>query len=666
MTIKHHVGVPIESNSYEDKGEGVISFPDGLVITDNSTQRNGTSYDIDSLDLSEYSNKLTANHSDKIDNIIGKVTGLVKNKSNVTISGIKFAIKESAYARLAYNLMKGGYLTDLSTETYGPAADDSGLFKNSRLIGLSAVVTGNNKNASTQFNEIVTNSISASKEDGLDVTEVEGLVQNSAATETVEEPKESEVVAEDNAETEVGAAVGTVTEDAEPEEPADTTEEEEELTKEEKDNHMSKTDVTDVAATDVENKVEATVDNSLVKAIETLQAKIESLEENAFDKSAKEPEFQAAEKRNLAKNNYSNLSWQERHALQIDNAWDMLVRHDGDASKKLREINEFNLGELKNEGVVQNSMTIADFGNFVISREMLTEIEGQRNDYTPLIAATSWKETLSTQMAWLTRNGDVNMQEVEFCDDDANGNLKPISEYSANIDTANLHELAAVTPVCNAATRFLAVDLLGDVAAGYRNDYDRKRAQLVVARLQQAVNATNNKVVYDTSSGGAANPLLSILNSYKKIANTTPNGTFIMNNSSYAEILGAALKAGVNGPLSSIFTTGSVPQMFGRPFIVVSDDLMPALNTASPVSITVEGSTVSVTTGLFYADLSKFTGRTSGGLQYDLSTDAAYEVSSVVKSAFQRNELILRGSFFRGGAIVDPTKVAAVTAPGVS
>ena len=139
-----------------------------------------------------------------------------------------------------------------------------------------------------------------------------------------------------------------------------------------------------------------------------------------------------------------------------------------------------------------------------------------------------------------------------------------------------------------------------------------------------------------------------------------------MNNSSYATILAYALRAGVQGPLSSIFTTGEQPLMFGRPYIVVSDDLMPSLDSASTVQIAVEGQTVTVNHAVFYADLSKFTGRTSGGLQYDLSTEAAYEDNGTVKSAYQRNELVLRGSFFRGGAITDPTRVAGVTSPGVS
>ena len=51
---------------------------------------------------------------------------------------------------------------------------------------------------------------------------------------------------------------------------------------------------------------------------------------------------------------------------------------------------------------------------------------------------------------------------------------------------------------------------------------------------------------------------------------------------------------------------------------------------------------------------------------YDLSTEAAYEDNGTVKSAYQRNELVLRGSFFRGGAIKDTDQVACILSPGVS
>ena len=87
---------------------------------------------------------------------------------------------------------------------------------------------------------------------------------------------------------------------------------------------------------------------------------------------------------------------------------------------------------------------------------------------------------------------------------------------------------------------------------------------------------------------------------------------------------------------------------------------MPTIGSDDVISFTVDGEEIDITHAVFYADLSEFVGYTSGGLQYDLATEASYEVNGVVKSAYQRNELVLRGSFFRGGAIKDTTRVAGI------
>lgn len=693
---KNHVGLQIEKNSFVDEGDGVVSFPKGLVITDNSEQRNGTRYDIKSMDLSEYNGHLTADHVDMLNYIIGKVSGVTKKANKIVIDQIKFAVKESALGRLSYDLLRGGFLTDFSIETYGSAPDEEGVYKESKLIGLSAVVVGNNRSA--QVNELVHNSIEKSKEDGLDTEDLEEKLLTDFKINKYHKTDDDDLDEDDTSKDDVMKNTNKEKEDmkfltiknsrdfpvvltyknasgedTETTVPAngsvDVSEDQKDVVeKQVTDAVAPKTDA-EVAAekkAEEDKEKEANSFADIAKMVNAMNDRFTKFEQTAFDKKVEEPKFKKDSNGiKDTKNEYASMDWQDRHAKQINAAWDLLKRHDGEAAVVLNKINEVNLAKLKSEGVVKNSMTIGDFGNFIISREMLTEIEGYRNDYTSLLNATSWKETLATQMAWITRQGDISMDEVEFCDDGDDGNLKPISEYGATVDTANLHELAAVTPVCNAATRFLAVDLLGDVAAGYRNDYDRKRAQLVVARLEQALEShTSNSVIYDTNP--AVDALVSLLSAWSKIAQSTPNGTFILNTQSYASILGYALRAGVSGPLSQIFTTGDQPRMFGRPYIIVSNDLMPSLDTASTVTLQVEGQAVVVNHAVFYADLTKFTGRTSGGLQYDLSTEAAYEDGGQVKSAYQRNELVLRGSFFRGGAITDPTRVSGILAPGVS
>jgi hypothetical protein len=141
---------------------------------------------------------------------------------------------------------------------------------------------------------------------------------------------------------------------------------------------------------------------------------------------------------------------------------------------------------------------------------------------------------------------------------------------------------------------------------------------------------------------------------------------FIFNQATYAQLLSRAIGAGISGPLSGLFTTGNQPTILGNPFIIVPNELLPTLNTAETKSFTVEGVSVTINQAIFYVDLNTFSGRTSGGLSYDLSTEAAYEVSGETRSAFQRNELVLRGSFFRGGVIRDEDKVVGMGSAGVS
>lgn len=753
--IKNHVGLSIEKNSFKDQGDGVVIFENGLSITDNTLQRNGTTYHVDTLSLNEFKGQVTADHVDKLDHIIAKVEGVERKGDKVVVNKLRYAIKQNALAKIAYDLLTAGFSTDFSIETYGPQPGNDGIYYNHSLIGLSQVVVGNNKNANTrQFNALVKNSLEEAKEEGLDVSELEELidaevennekaedekneiVENKSKKQTevdneseedleedAEEAEESEEEKVEESEEEVEKPVdpdfedevdadeleeADEVEDSQDVEESEDEDDEDEEAKKKKDNKNKETNgmtfvtiknsrdfpvsVTykNAAGEEVEAElesgksvdvsedqkaaVEATitaaqapqpdVEAEIEKAVNAVTAKFEQKFADlkaAFDASAEEPAFK---KTGVAKtqNELGKLDYRARHAKQINAAYEYLRLGRIESAKVLNDINEVNLQALKEADKVENTITIEDFGNFVISPELITEIEGVRNDYSELINRTEWIETLSLQFAWTKRSGDINMQNVEFCDDGANGNLKPISEYSLDQQISDLEELAAVTPVCNAATRFLAVDLLGDVARGYRNDFDRKRAQLIVARLQQAVDANPGNSVVGPGTPEDISSLTVWSRTWAKVAETTVNGVYVFNMSTFAAIQQAAVEAGANGPLSSIFLTGEVPTIFGRPYIVVPNDLLPTIGSGETRVFQVDGANVTVDHAVFYFELSNFTGRTSGGLQYDLSADASYEVGGVVRSAYQRNEIVLRGSFFRGGAIKDDVKVSGMTA----
>jgi hypothetical protein len=676
---KHQVGLLVDKNAFVDEGDGVVSFPQGLVITDDSEQRNGTKYDIETLDISEYQGQLTADHVDNLDKLIAGVEGVEKVGAKVVVKKINYLVKESPLARLAYNLLINPKVpTNFSIETIGPwPSDEDDTYYKAKLVGLSQVVLGNNRNA--KLNAIFQNSIKQSKEDGLDTEALEDALKkeiqvNQNHTNDKEEQDMKFKTIKNSRDFAVkvsyknAAGEDTETELA-PNAGVDVSEDQAESVEKQ--------------LKDAENKVQKKEDNSdaLLKAVNAaLDAKlkpvtdklekIEKAEQEAFDKSAKEPEFikqeNAAREYRHKKDSseFAAMDWEDRTVQQIEAARLYLVNKDIQSLQKWDSINRYHMNKLKEDGKVKNAITMSDFGNFVTSPELLGQIEGCRNNYQPLLQATTWRETLSLDMSWLERDGDIEMSDVEFCDDGADGNLKPISDYNATPRTDSLKESAAVTPICNAATRFVAVDLLGDVAEGYRNAYDKKRAQMVIARIEQAIEYNGNSVVYDVNP--AEEGLISLVLAWKEIANCTPNGTFIFNMSSFAEIMAQMLRAGANGPLAGVFTTGEVQSLFGRPYIVVPDDLMPSLNSAGTKTFTIDGVTVTVNHAVMYADLSKFTGRISGGLNYTLSTEAAYESSGVVKSAFQRDELLVRGYFYRGAAFRDRSQASGILAPGVS
>ena len=670
-----HIGkFQVDRNAMTDEGNGKISFGSkGLTITDNSEQWSGTKYDIKTLDISAYNGMLTADHSSSIQKVLGKTSGIKKVGNRVVIDSIQFAVDQNPLAVFAYEMLKAGYLTDFSTETVGPWPDDDGVFMNASLVGLSMVVAGNNRHA--RINEIAMQTIQNARSAGQDTSELEAILKtpidnknainnNDSMTlvriknsrnfslkvsyknqegqdeETEVKPGETVDVPEGEAE-KVQTQVDTATDpNPAPAKPAPSTDE--------------------PAKPAGDNAIADLVKNAVADAVKPLTDDIAKFK-NDFN-SPVEPAFIINDKKVAIK----DMAWKERHGKQINAAWDAFKGKNSSALKVLNEINQINLEKLQEKGLVENSMTIADMGNFVISPELFSEIEGVRSSYQNLLNRFTFRDTLSTQMAWLRRNGDINMQEVEFCDDDNDGNLKPISEYDATIETSNLSEVAAVTPVCNAATRFLAVDLLGDVAEGYRTDFDRKKAQLLIARLQQAVNETGNTGSYNLASSSVLNPLFSIVDVVAGISETINNGLWIFSQATYFELLKRRMAAGTSQDSQDIFTTGENAQFLGYPYVVVPNDLMPALNSAQTRTFVVDGSNVTINQGMFFVDPSTFTGRTSGGLQYDLSTEASYEVGGEVRSAYQRNELVVRGSFFRGGAVKDPEKVAGIGRAGIS
>lgn len=721
--IKNQLQISVSNSGFVDEGDGFISFPGGLTITDDTVMRSGTSYDVATLDISKYPGQLTADHYDSLGTLIGKTIGVTKEGNRVAVQGIRYAVTQNPYARLAYDLLVGGFSNSFSVETYGPWPDQQDpVYRNHELVGLSQVVVPNNYNATiNQFNEIVHNSLERSQQDGLDITGVEEkflskvklikseVVKEESMTEeekaklAVEEAAkiEAETAAAEKAKQDAADEVAKAAEEAKAKAEAEAKEADakaEAEAKEAAEKAAEEAKVAEEAAkakeaeeaeakAKAEQEAEAALKNQTNKNEEKLEmtkeemaelvassvaaalkpvqeelAAAKELAQNAFDAQAKEPEFEKVEK--VVTNSYDELSAEELFAKQLNAAVAVERLQSVEGRKTLNEINARNLAELKKAKIVNAAMTLEDLGNFVIAPELYNQVVGVRTNYQTLVDATQWRETNSLEFAWLSRTADIDMQSVAIgalgdvpTPDTTNNRLKPVSMPAYGTHTDKLEEMAAVTPISINVIKFAAADILADVAEGYRNDYDRKRAQLIVARLQQAVNTTGNKQTFDISDG-----LVGWARVTSLISDATTVGTLVMNNKTLTELKGQAL-ANYNGSILAEISGGTI---LGTPFIVVPNDLLPTINTTETKSFTVQGVAVTIDQAVFYGDLRTFTGRSSGGLKYDVDGSASYEVNSVVYSAYQRNEIVLRGSFFRGGVVKDPNVIASIRATAIS
>lgn len=722
-------------NSFFDRGDGVVEFPNGLVITDDSVMWSGTKYDIESLDIDEYPGQLTLDHWDSLgqDMLIGKAEGVRKQGNKVTVDRIRYAIDASENARRAYKLLVGGFSNAFSVETIGPWADDeTHTMHNHKLVGLSQVVMGNNKHAvansvnpaikvengeevADEDNCKIINTVYAESEpdtqpeEGEPVAKVtntdpaedakteEGVAKEAQKAETESSVKESEVEneiveTEDKPSTEVEQ-----TEEETTEEVAEEVQETENAIAEE-DGAGEQTESTPEPEAEEEPKAEEPAeheDNSLTeepaeeeekqtnKQTEEIMTKeeIAALVKNAIAEAvsqvttAQEQEVAEPEKveqkaeEEKADNSYSI----EKHVNAVFKA---IKAKTATAYNALDAFNQRNLDELKAKGLVANSMTIEDWGNFVLPPEMWNELIGLRTDYSEILNATNWRETDRLEFTWLTRDGDVEMSNVAMCEarpaaDDDTSNLKPITTYGAVQHIEQMEHLGAVTPVCTAATKYLAVDLVADAIRGYRNNYDKKRAELVIAKLQEAVNLSDNKVPFN-AGGTHEQKLGTFIDLLAKIVDTTSTGVLLMTKKTELKLMQyVATRESALG--DSVFTRGTdgFNRVFGTRYILVPSDLMPSLEGEgeNPVIsyIPVDASStrpeeIEITSTVFYGDLNYFTGYTSGGLNFSMSEEASYELpSGAVRSAWQRDEIVLRGYFYRGAAYRFPQAMAAIT-----
>jgi HK97 family phage major capsid protein len=672
---EHHTAIfSLTENSFvPDDESSTLQFPMGQVVSDDTTQRNGTSYDIPSMDLSEFNGSITADHAGSIGSIIGK-TKLRKRGNQVVMDSIQFATKENPLAQVAYDLYKNGFAKDWSIETYGPPEDETGCMYNAKLCGLSAVVVGNNKSAT--MNALVRNSLAEARKNGLDITEAEqslGVEVPAISTNSnVKQEQESMFVTVENSRdfaikvTYKSAAGKEVATELAPGASVDVSDDQKDAVEKQ---------INDAKNVVAESETITKAVNAALDAREKqFQERQEAFEKKVLEGLAKEPEWHAdSEKRHvLTGNQLEDMGWEERTVKQMQSL-DGMLRGDPEASKFVWAANKFNLEEIKKTNPKYNALSLSDLGNFVIPPELITKIFGHVSNFQPLLDAFNFQETLSLITSYITRTGELDMQDVQMADDHStNNDLKSLSEPTYSTHTANLMEFASVTPVDSSALRFSAADIMQDVTSMYKRAYDRALARSIIGRLELAVQSNGQSEAFNITTGndGPIGALTSLLDIWTPIVEWVPDGVFLMTRATQLQLMKYALEAGPNGPLSNIFTTGerNVPMFFNLPYVIVPSAVMPSLNnaTGSQPSWTFEGQAVTATHAILLANPDNFMGRVSGGLNFQVSAEAAYEENGVVKSAYQRDKLVFRGYGYRKSAVTLPTDVAGVTSNIVS
>lgn len=671
--ITNHFDVKVDTNAVSDE-DGVVRFENGLTISDESEQVNGTRYDHSGTDLSKWTGEVFADHGGErgytVDQLVGTAFGVIKESGRIAIEGIKYAMK-SPLGKLYHDLLVEGHSKNFSVGTRGPEPDDNGVYKDHAIHELSQVGLGNNLSARAEG--VISSALNSYEKDGMDVTNLRKIfdIQTNAKEESMADTKpvknqddeekkdDAEAPADDSDEESTDSDGDTAADDGGDDEGTEDTSDEDEVD---------------------ENSIKKMVEN----AVKPLKGELKKYKQ-AFDEGAKEPEWQMGGKNNAFgpatitgktqfEKNFESMNPWEQAALQFVSFCKMEREKDADAQKTLQSANEYNLGKLKKNGLVQNTHTLSDFGNFVISPELQTEIEGFRTNYSDVLRFFNYQQTASRDFSWLTRSGDIAFEDVDGIDDAVGTDtLKPVSEYSGTVTTSRLQEMAAVTPISTTANLFAAVDLIRDAAQGYRTEADQRLAELPIARLEQAMEAdATRSTSWDTGSQTTAEKFSNLRTAIAAL--TQFNGTLVMSEASHFLIYDLLHQAGAGSGLTESIVKGNPARsLWGRNLVVVPNDLMPTLDDASTYrSLTfvrpVAGGapvTVTVNHGIFYLDPSNVACRTNGSLRYDLSTEASYESGGSTYSAFQRNEVLLRGSIFRGAAVKDPSRVRGVRAEAV-
>lgn len=669
---KVRLNVTVNSAALSEQDEYLVLFDTPQVITNGTVQKDGSFYDISSLDVSGFTGKVYGDHFYGYKDVLGTIVGLRKDESApnggaITIDGIRFA-KNHPDALLARDLVVQNLL-ELSIGTIG-YTDDDGKRTDHRLIDLSIVGMGNNDYTTVNMRELAAqNGFDLSNYKLTEVTSMKTKV-NSA-----DEPKKDGQPDTQQGQqvTEAPANPGTdpqikVDPNAEPvREPA-----------------VAPQPAVEPAKAPAEQQP-GNADNSVSRAdFDALKALLTNMSTPAKPQAGGTIETNSLQTGSPVSDKVKNMKAGERLYKQIT-----LERSGQKQSAEYEAINAANLEDL----VAHNYMddTDASVGGLVPPYQLLDKITGCTTSYDKLLSQFGFNE-MGLTYGWNQRVGDIEFTPLDYCAPSDE------SDFETELQTRTQERLATHTVICNKVTRFSPTNVVNMVAQRYQVAYKKALAAQFIAELQVAVTKREAGLTRTGGTNIAADPngsqaypgsgqearLTALAGVFDSLLDCADNGLLLMNASTASKLIidlgvTATGASGSDGQVS-VRNYDRLANALGAPIVIVPRDLLPTLGSGSTVTIPRSanaGGNVTVNQAIFYLESQNWQGVTNGGLLFDIDSFASYEVAvtrpvggggsgtvSVIetRSAKQRGETVLFGEMYRGGGVLDWRYVGGIAA----
>lgn len=659
----------------------VVLFDGGQEVTNDTEQKDGTFYDIETLDIDNYSGKIFQDHWYGVFDTLGSAIGLIKDNvaKRVTLGGIRFS-KSNPNALLARDMLLEG-LVEFSIGTIGFTESD-GLRKNHRLIDISLVGLGNNDLTVTDANRLT----AVAAKNGFDLKKYNLREDTNGMKYKIYNVNGFAVKVKvndaDGNETEVEVPAGGSAEVATPEAQAEGQKQVDEA-------QAPAADPAPAPAADPA-PADPAQNGAVLEALNKVNTELAELKKNM--NTPVKPNAGGTPDTNSLGNptgktmqeKVKNMKAGERLYTQI-----MLERNGQKNSEEYQVINDFNKEEL----IAKNALTDdeASVGGLIPPYELLDRIEQCETNYDAFLAVFGFQDA-GLSYGWNLGIGDIEFLPVGYCDPSAE------SDFETALQNRTQERLATHTVICDKVSRFSPTNVVNIVAQRYQGAYKKALAAFALAEMQEAVDQRVTGLDRTSGTDIAADPngsleypatgqkdqAAKILQLFTDLSDCVMGGTYVMNAQTAAKLildfnLGATGILSNNGTLA-VNAYDRLAVALGGKIVIVPNSMLPTLGTNGTVTVVRTanaGGNVTIDHAIFYLEPSNWYGVTNGGLQFDIDSFGSYEKAvqktvtgggggtvTVVEthSAKQRGETVMFGEMYRGGGVLDFRNVGGVKA----